>query len=111
MNEFESTLQTRPPTSHTIAVYDSRDGRVVYTHEFIGDGDLFGAGGQSERERIALESVRRHGHDTGQLRVLHLPTDFRFEIDKLYSVDPAAGTLIVRADISAHALQAQRSAR
>jgi hypothetical protein len=111
MHEFESTLQTQAPPSHTIVVYDSRDGRIVYTHEFIGEGDLFGAGGQSERERISLEAVRRHGHHTGRLRVLHLPTDFRFEIDKLYSVDPAAGTLTVRADVSARALQAQRSAR
>jgi hypothetical protein len=110
MNEFESTLQVEAPTSQTTAVFDSRNGRIVYTHEFIGGGSsLFRADGQSERERIALEAAQRHGHDTGDLRVLHLPAGFRFEHDKLYRVDPKAGTVIVHACVTAHPLHAKQS--
>jgi hypothetical protein len=110
MHEFESTLPGHAPASHTTAVYDPRDGRIVYTHECIGDEiGLCGPGGRSERERIALEAVQRHFKDADRLRVLDLPEGFRFEHDKLYAVDPKGGTLTVRADLSARVQQAQRS--
>jgi hypothetical protein len=101
MNEFESTLKGDAPTSQTVAVYDAGDGRIVYTHEFIGDGKgLFGPEGRAERERTALEAAERHGQRHDRLRVLHLPTGFRFENNKFHSVDLNAGTVIVSADVS-----------
>jgi hypothetical protein len=110
MPEFESTLQGHAPASHTTAVYDPRDGRIVYTHEFIGDeSGLCGPGGRSERERIALEAVQNYFKDADRLRVLDLPEGFRFDHDKLYVVDLKTGALTIRADLSARVQQAQRS--
>lgn len=104
MDEFESTHDDRPPTSQTSVVYDPRNGRIVYAHEFIGDGaGLFGPEGEEERARIALEGVKRYRKDAGHLRVLHVPRNFRFDARTLYRVDVDAGALTVRADLSAAA--------
>jgi hypothetical protein len=81
----------------TDGVYDPRTGRIVYVHEFIGDGTgLYGSGGRKERERIALEGVKRHHKDAKRLRVMHLPRDFRFETETLYRVDLRAKKLAAR---------------
>jgi hypothetical protein len=96
MHEFESTSGEKPPTSRTVVLYDPDDGRVVYTHEFIGDGDE----SQSDRERIALDSVKRHRDHVGQLRALHLPANFRRELGKVYRVDAQARSLVVRGQMS-----------
>ncbi len=104
MDEFESTHDDRPPTSQTSVVYDPRNGRIVYTHEFIGDGDgPFGPEGEEEQARIALEGVKRYRKDAGRLRVLHVPSNFRFDDRTLYRVDVDAGELTARADLSAAA--------
>jgi len=104
MNEFESTRDEKPPTSQTSVVYDPRNGRIVYVHEFIGDGTaLFGPKGEEERARIALEGVKRHRKDTDRLRVLHVPRNFRFDDRTLYRVDVKACALAARADLSAAA--------
>jgi hypothetical protein len=97
MPEFESTRDEKPPKSQMSVVYDPRTGRIVYVHEFIGDGTgLSGSGGRKDRERIALEGVRRHHKDAKPLRVMHLPRNFRFEAETLYRVDPRANKLKAR---------------
>jgi len=97
MPEFESTSDEKPPKSQMSVVYDPRTGRIVYVHEFIGDGTgLTGSGGKKDRERIALEGVRRHRKDVKQLRVIHLPRNFHFEAEMLYRVDPRASKLKAR---------------
>ena len=97
MIEFESTSGEKRPKSQTTIVYDPQDGRIVYVHEFIGDGTgLYGSGGRKERERIALESVKRHHNDAKRLRVMHLPRNFRFKFETLYRVDLRAGRLAGR---------------
>jgi hypothetical protein len=112
MNEFESTRDEKPPTSQTSVVYDPRNGRIVYVHEFIGDGTgLFGPKGEEERARIALEGVKRHRKDAGRLRVLHVPRNFRFDDRTLYCVDVKSCALATRADLSAAASVEARSKR
>jgi hypothetical protein len=112
MIEFESTREGKPPTSETSVVYDARDGTIVYVHEFIGDGKgVYGAEGQTERGRVALERARHHLGSAAQLEVLHLPRDFHFARDTLYRVDLAAGRLAVRGEPSGAARSAGKSAR
>jgi hypothetical protein len=97
MPEFESTHDEKPPKSQMSVVYDPRTGRIVYVHEFIGDGTgLSGSGGKKDRERIALEGVGRHLKGAKGLRVMHLPRNFRFEAEMLYRADPRANKLTAR---------------
>lgn len=94
MAEFESTRERKPPRSETSVVYDPRNGRIVYAHEFIGDGTgLYGPDGREERARLALEGVRQHHKEPARLRVMHLPSKFRFEPNTLYRVDRRTGTI------------------
>jgi hypothetical protein len=104
MAEFESTRERKPPSSETSVVYDPRNGRIVYAHEFIGDGTgIYGPDGREERARVALEGVRRHHKGAAQLRVMHLPSNFRFEPDTLYRVDRRTGKIAVRPVVPAAA--------
>ena len=112
MTEFESTRDDKVPTSETSVIYDTRDGTIVYVHEFIGDGQgVYGAEGQTERARVALEGAQRHLGNADGLEVLHLPRDFRFERDTLYRVDLAAGKLAVRDEASAASRSVGRNVR
>ncbi len=109
MTEFESTRDEKSARSATTVVYDPRNGRIVYVHEFIGDGTgIYAPGGHKDRERIALEGVKRHHKDAKRLRVMHLPRDFRFEPETLYRVDLRAGKLAARPVVSAAAPSGRR---
>ena len=93
--EFESTEKRKAPQSHVCVVYDPRDGRIVHGHEFVGDGTgLFGPEGQKEREHDTLEGARRNHGDVSQLKVLHVPADYRFTPHVVYRVDVKAGRLV-----------------
>jgi len=97
MAEFESTRGRKAPSSETSVVYDPRNGRIVYAHEFIGDGTgIYGPDGREERARVALEEVRRHHKNPTQLRVMHLPSDFRFEPGTLYRIDRRTARIVAR---------------
>ena len=110
MPEFESTRDEKPPKSRMSVVYDPRTGRIVYVHEFIGDGTgLSGSAGRKDRERIALEGVKRHHKDAKQLRVIHPPRDFRFEAEMLYRVDPRASKLTARKPTRSKTQQGRRT--
>ena len=89
MIEFESTQGEKAPKSETTVVYDPRTGRIVYVHEFIGDGPE----GRDERGRIALQRLKRHSMDASRVRVMHLPRGFRFKSETLYRVDLRAGKI------------------
>src|SRR5919198_2481559 len=91
MIEFESTFDEPPPHVEVCLVYDGRTGRVVSRHQFVGDGTgLFGPDGAAERERMALELVKREQQAEGgkDLRVMHAPAGFRLEPGIDYRVDP-----------------------
>ena len=108
--EFQSTLQDQPPQSETCVVFDQRDGRIVLVHEFIGDGTgLYGPQGGEERARITLDSARHRHKEPGQLQVLHLPRDFRWEPQTLYRVDVPSGKLVVRARLEDAARMGRRT--
>jgi hypothetical protein len=112
MIEFESTRDEKPPKSETTVVYDPRDGRIVYVHEFIGDGTgLYGPDGREDRARIALQRVKRHHKDAKRFRVMHLPRNFRFKIDTLYRVDVRAGRLSALSVVSAAAAAGRRNGK
>jgi len=72
--EFQSTFPAPKPISHKCVVYDARDGRIVLVHEFLGDSKagVFGKQVQAERERITLESARKHVRSPEHLTALHL---------------------------------------
>jgi hypothetical protein len=93
--QFQSTLKVPNPTSHKCVVYDARDGRIVLVHEFIGDGKtgVFGQQAQAERERITLESARKHVLSPEHLKVLHIAAEFPWDQHTLYRVDVATGGL------------------
>ena len=112
MIEFESTSGGKRPRSQTTIVYDPRDGRIVYVHEFIGDGTgIYAPGGHKDRARIALQGVKRHHKDAKRLRVMHLRRNFRFDPETLYQVDLRAGKLAARPVVSAAALPGRRRTR
>ncbi len=94
--EFESTeSKKQAPQSHVCVVYDPRDGRIVHGHEFVGDGTgVFGPDGREEREQQTLEGARRNHGDVSLLRVLHVPTDFRFVPNVAYRVDTKSERLV-----------------
>jgi hypothetical protein len=97
MDEYESTDGTPPPASVLTVVYDPRDGRIVYVHEVIaGAGGAADLGTEDERERAALEGVRRHHVGADTLRVLHLAPGFRFDRGELYRVDTHTGAVTLR---------------
>jgi hypothetical protein len=93
--EFQSTFPAPKPTSHKCVVYDGRDGRIVLVHEFLGDGKtgVFGEQGRAERERITLESARKHFHSPEHLKTLHVGPEFPFDRHTLYRVDVETGKL------------------
>ncbi|HZD31383.1 MAG TPA: hypothetical protein VE779_06955 [Candidatus Angelobacter sp.] len=93
--DFQSTFPARKPTSHKCIVYDTRDGRIVLVHEFLGDGTtgLFGQQGQAERERITLQSARKQIAAPEHLNALHLAPDFPWDMHTLYRVDVETGIL------------------
>jgi hypothetical protein len=93
--EFESTEKKKIPHSNVCVIYDPRDGRIIHGHEFVGDGTgLFGPEGKKEREAQTLDGARRNHGDVSRLRVLHVPTDFRFAPNVGYRVDKKSGRLV-----------------
>src|SRR5687767_14092258 len=93
--EFESTEKKKAPQSHVCIVYDPGDGRIVYGHEFVGDGTgLFGPEGRAEREQQTLEGARRNHGDVSLLRVFHAPADFRFAPNVAYRIDTKSERLV-----------------
>ena len=105
--EFQSTFPARQPTSHKCIVYDVRDGRIVLLHEFLGDGKtgVFGQQGQAERERIALESARKHLDSQEHLKTLHLAPEFPWDPHSLYRVDVETGNLRAHRKMPHHGSQ------
>jgi len=102
--EFQSTIPARQPISHKCIVYDARDGRIVLLHEFLGDGKtgVFGQHGQAERERIALESARKHVQAPEHLKTLHLTPEFPWDPHSLYRVDVETGHLKAHGKMPGH---------
>jgi len=93
--EFESTLQEAAPVVETVLLYD-KDGRIVYAHDFIGDGTgLTDTKARAERERIAKEDAKQLPNAPKQVKVLHLERGFRPEPGTMYRVDVAKGKLVV----------------
>ena len=103
--EFESTFQAAKPTSHKCIIYDARDGRIVLVHEFLGDGKtgVFGEQGQAERERVTLESARKHASAPEHLKALHIAPAFPWDQHTLYRVDTATGSVKAHGRIPSHA--------
>jgi len=94
MIHVDSTIEEKEPQINYCVVYDGRHGNIVSRHGFIGDGSgLFGPDGKEERARIALEGAKRHP-EADQLKVLHVPPDFRFEPDMLHRVDLKSGRIV-----------------
>jgi hypothetical protein len=93
--EFQSTLPAPKPTSHKCIVYDARDGRIVLVHEFLGDGrtGVFGDHGQTERERVTLESARKLLPSPEHLKALHLSPEFPWDLNTLYRVEVETGSV------------------
>jgi hypothetical protein len=93
--QFESTFPAHTPTSHKCVIYDARDGRIVLVHEFLGDGKtgVFGEQGQAERERVTMESARKHVPAPEHLKALHLAPEAHWDTNTLYRVDLATGSL------------------
>jgi hypothetical protein len=55
--------------THIVAVYDPADGRVFHMHHAV----VFEGGksiSQEQASREAVESAKRHGHDTEKLKTL-----------------------------------------
>jgi len=91
--EFESTMQEAAPVVETVLLYD-QDGRIVYAHDFIGDGTgLTDAKARAERERMVMEDAKQLPN-APQLKVLHLERGFRPEPGTMYRVDVAKGKLV-----------------
>ena len=75
-----------------VAVYDSKDGRVVHLHHAV---TFEGAEKRRDREsqqKIALETAKQFGHSTEGLDVLYV-ADFE-PSNKAYRVDLKSRTLV-----------------
>src|SRR5512134_3059662 len=99
MSEIESTFEDERRHISTICVvYDERDGRIVHTHEFIGDGSgIFGREGREEQERMALDFVKRH-EEPQRLKVMQAPPDFQLEPETVHCVDQSSGQIVTDAE-------------
>ena len=102
--QFQSTFPASKPTSHKCIVYDARDGRIVLVHEFLGDGTtgVFGEQGQGERERITMESARKHVPSPKHLKALHLAPESPWDPHTLYRVDVETGSLKAHGKMPGH---------
>src|SRR6516165_7373323 len=102
--EFQSTFPAPKPTSHKCIVYDARDGRIVLVHEFLGDGKtgVFGEQGQAERERVTMESARKHVPAAEHLKALHVAPETHWDPQTLYRVDLATGSLKAHGKMPSH---------
>ncbi|AEW99159.1 hypothetical protein [Streptantibioticus cattleyicolor] len=81
--------------THTVALYDPADGRVVHLHQVV----VLGGGGRVEEdraEREAVENARLRGHDVGGLRVQHVTAPLPDRPGVLH-VDTATGELVALA--------------
>jgi hypothetical protein len=94
MIDFVSTLEGDRPTVEMCVVYDERDGRIVHTHGFIGDGTgMLAPAAEAQRAKAAFERAAHH-HGADNLRVAHVPHGFRFQADAPYRFDVKAGELV-----------------
>lgn len=92
---LQSTLREQPRKGvHWCVVYDSRDGNVVHTHQFIGD-DAYTSEteARNNRARMALQVAEQHC-DATHLRVIHAPPSFNLEPGTMCRVDLASGELV-----------------
>ena len=92
---FESTLREQPPQRTDWAVvYDSRDGKVVHIHQFIGgDARISEKEARKARAQIALQVAEQHC-DSKHLRVMLAPPNFHLEPGAMCRVDLASGELV-----------------
>jgi hypothetical protein len=97
---FQSTFGEQPVAVHWYVVYDSRNGNVVHTHQFIDmDKDAYTAETEAgnDRARIALQAAEQQG-DAAHLRVIQAPASFRLEPGMTCRVDVATGELVTLTD-------------
>jgi hypothetical protein len=93
---FQSTFGEQPVAVHWYVVYDSRNGNVLHTHQFIDmDKDVYTAETEAgnDRGRMALQAAEQHG-DATHLRVIQAPAGFQFELGMTCRVDVATGELV-----------------
>jgi hypothetical protein len=97
---FQSTFGEQPLAVHWYVVYDSRNGNVLHTHQFI-DMDEAASPAETEagndRARIALQVAEQNG-DAAHLRVIQAPDSFQLEPGMTCRVDVATGELVTRTD-------------
>src|SRR5512147_1894243 len=92
---LQSTLGEQPLKGvHWCVVYDSRNGNVVHTHQFIGD-DAYTSGTEAINNcaRIALQVAEQHCDPT-HIRVIHAPPGFHLEPGVKYRVDITSDELV-----------------
>jgi hypothetical protein len=93
---FQSTFGEQLMKVRWYVVYDSRNGNVVHTHQFIDideDARTSEREAGNERVRIALQVAKQHA-DATDLRVIHAPASFQPEPGMTYRVDVARGELV-----------------
>jgi hypothetical protein len=93
---FQSTFGEQLMKVQWYVVYDSRNGNVVHTHQFIDideDARTSETGAGNERVRIALQVAEQHA-DVTHLRVIHAPSSFQLKPGMTYRVDVARGELV-----------------
>lgn len=96
MIEFETTLDEPRPRSEFVVVYTRKSGQIVHMHEFIGDGTgLFGPEGREERAQMALSAARHQHTESEPFLTLHVPSDFQFDAEHLYRVEPRTRKLVI----------------
>ena len=78
--------------THTVAVYDPADGRVVHMHQVV----VFAGAKQITSEQAeyeAIENAKRRGHDTARLKTA-LAHEHSARRGGRFRVDPASGKLV-----------------
>ena len=86
MKSGGSGSKLKVSATQAVAVYDPSNGRVVHWHEVV----VFEGGKAVSREQAeqeATDAARRHGHDIGKLRTLHMseppePGVYRIDLEK-----------------------------
>jgi hypothetical protein len=92
---LESTLREQPLRGvHWCVVYDTRNGNVVHTHQFIGDDDYQSdTETRNNRARKVMQVANQHC-DLTHLRVIHAPPSFHLEPGTMCRVDLESGELV-----------------
>ncbi len=93
---FQSTFGEQSLRMHWYVVYDSHNGKVVPTHQFIDiDEDARTSVTEvgNERASMALQLAEQYA-DAPHLRVIHAPSSFQLKPGMTYRVDVARGELV-----------------